>query len=50
MSKQSIYVCAVVLLLRFAGGASADLVGYWPLDEGTGTIAHDVSGNGSDGT
>ncbi|MFC1794801.1 LamG domain-containing protein, partial [Planctomycetota bacterium] len=30
--------------------ASADLVMYWPLDEGTGATAVDVSGNGNDGT
>ncbi len=26
------------------------LLGYWPLDEGSGTIAKDISGNGHDGT
>lgn len=26
------------------------LVGYWPMDEGSGTTAYDVSGNGSTGT
>jgi prepilin-type N-terminal cleavage/methylation domain-containing protein len=26
------------------------LVGYWPLDEGTGTVAGDMSGNGNNGT
>jgi len=26
------------------------LVGYWPLDEGSGKVAHDASGNGHDGT
>jgi type II secretory pathway pseudopilin PulG len=26
------------------------LVGYWPFDEGTGTIAYDYSGNGNNGT
>ena len=25
-------------------------MGYYPLNEGTGTIAHDMSGNGHDGT
>ena len=50
MFKKSICLCSLVLLMRFASGASADLVGYWPLDEGSGTVAHDVSGNGSDGT
>ena len=37
-----------------AGVANADLrsglVGYYPLDEGTGNVAHDMSGNGHDGT
>jgi RHS repeat-associated protein len=34
------------------GGARSDegLVGYWNFDEGTGSISHDVSGNGNDGT
>jgi len=26
------------------------LVGYWPMDEGSGSTVHDVSGNGNDGT
>ena len=29
---------------------SSDLVGWWPLDEGTGLVAYDVSGQGNDGT
>ncbi|UCG57695.1 MAG: hypothetical protein JSU70_22875, partial [Phycisphaerales bacterium] len=37
-----------------AGVANADitsgLVGYYPLDEGAGDTAHDMSGNGHDGT
>jgi regulation of enolase protein 1 (concanavalin A-like superfamily) len=37
-----------------AGVANADikngLVGFYPLNEGTGTIAHDLSGKGHDGT
>ncbi|HRT55781.1 MAG TPA: autotransporter-associated beta strand repeat-containing protein [Candidatus Paceibacterota bacterium] len=27
-----------------------DLAGYWPLDEGSGTVAHDASGSANDGT
>lgn len=27
-----------------------DLLGWWPMDEGTGTAVADVSGNGNDGT
>ena len=45
-------VCLAVALA--AGVANADLrnglVGYYPLNEGTGTIAHDMSGHGHDGT
>jgi len=33
-----------------AGGASADLVAHWKLDDGSGTTALDSSGNGNDGT
>ena len=29
---------------------SHGLVGWWPLNEGTGTVAHDISGQGNDGT
>mgnify|MGYP000619076113 CR=1 FL=1 len=28
----------------------AGLVGYWPMDEGSGSTVYDVSGNGNDGT
>ena len=30
--------------------AAANLVGHWPFDEGTGTVAGDVSGYGNNGT
>jgi hypothetical protein len=33
-----------------ATGAWADLVGHWKLDEGSGTVAKDASGNGNHGT
>ena len=33
----------------FEGISDEGLVGYWPLDEGEGTIAKDESGNGNDG-
>jgi hypothetical protein len=41
---------ALLLVLSLAGGAWADLVGHWKLDEGGGTVARDSSGNGNDGT
>jgi hypothetical protein len=40
---------AAVLSLA-AGTATAELVAYWPLDEGSGTTAADASGNHHDGT
>ncbi len=46
--------CLVLVLGLAAGIASADietaLVGYYPLNEGTGDTTADVSGNGHDGT
>jgi hypothetical protein len=49
MYCKSIYLISFVLLLSTAGNAPADLVAYWTLDEGSGTIAYDSSGNGNDG-
>ncbi|NIO30807.1 MAG: hypothetical protein GTN75_03275, partial [Gemmatimonadetes bacterium] len=40
-------------VLVFAGGtaqANSSLVGWWPLDDGSGAVASDASGNGHDGT
>jgi len=33
-----------------AGSASAELIGHWMFDEGSGDVAFDISGNGNDGT
>ena len=49
MSGKLICLVCSILVLAAAGSASADLVGHWTLDEGSGTIA-DSSGNGNDGT
>ncbi len=48
-------VVSLALLICLAGGvANADitsgLVGYYPLNEGSGDVAHDMSGSGHDGT
>jgi hypothetical protein len=40
----------LVLFLVLTSPAKADLVGWWRLDEGSGTTAADSSGNGNDGT
>ena len=41
-------LCATLLALGLA--ARAELVGYWPMDEGAGSAASDASGKGNDGT
>jgi len=55
MSKKLIYLASfvfvLVLILISAGNAAeTDLVGWWKFNEISGTIAHDASGNGNDGT
>ncbi len=50
MSRKLIYLFSFVLVLSIAGNVSAELVGYWKFDEGSGTTAYDSSGNGLDGT
>jgi len=49
MYRKLIFLLSFVLMLGLAGSASAELVAYWPLDEGSGTTAIDVTGNGHDG-
>jgi len=50
MSKKVIYLISFALVLSLARNASSDLVLHWALDEGSGSVAHDLSGNGNDGT
>jgi hypothetical protein len=52
MSKKLIRLIFFVLVpgLVLTGGAKGTLVGWWKLDEGSGTTAYDSSGNGFDGT
>jgi hypothetical protein len=50
MCKKIVWVIFFVLPLWFAADASADLVAYWALDEGSGDTVFDSSGNGNDGT
>ena len=50
MLKKVVPIVAAVLVLSMAHSATAVQVGWWPLDEGTGTIAADRSGNGNNGT
>jgi len=51
MCKKLMFICmALVAAFGFIRTASADLIGYWSFDEGSGLIAKDGSGNGNDGT
>ena len=55
MCKRLIYLVSFILVLSLAlasGAKAADpnLVGWWPLNEGSGDIAADLSGSGNDGT
>jgi len=47
-----VFMCLLFVVFSTATMANVmqGLVGYWPLDEGSGTIAHDASGNGHNGT
>ncbi|MFZ2147150.1 MAG: LamG domain-containing protein, partial [Sedimentisphaerales bacterium] len=52
MSRKLIYLISFIFVLgpTLTSTASAELVGWWKFDEGSGTIAVDSSGNGYDGT
>lgn len=54
MLRKSVLAVFCVLVLGPAWSALAkfdpSLVLYWPLDEGTGTVANDLSGHGNNGT
>ncbi len=51
MGKRTASLICVTLLLGLAAGtARADLLAYYPFDEGSGTTAADATGNGNDGT
>ncbi|MCH7919680.1 MAG: LamG domain-containing protein, partial [Planctomycetes bacterium] len=50
MCRKRIDFVSLVLVLITVGSASADLVAHWEFNEGSGSVAHDTSGNGHDGT
>jgi len=49
MRSRLVFLLGVVGVLSLASVAQADLIGWWALDDGTGTIAKDSSGNGNNG-
>jgi len=55
MCRRLIYSVSFVLVLGLvlmgvAKAADPDLAAHWKFDEGSGTTAHDATGNGNDGT
>ena len=48
--RGKLIVLSCLFLLAIAQSASADLIGYWPLNEGGGTQVTDRSGSGHNGT
>ena len=44
-----LFVVPVMVLTGVAQAADPSLIGWWKLDEASGTVAHDSSGNGIDG-
>ena len=52
MFRKLIYLVSYVFVLSVAmtGTAKAEMVGWWKLDEGSGTVANDSSGFGHHGT
>jgi len=50
MCRKLIWLFSLILVLSMAGNVSAELVGYWKFDEGSGKVAVDSSGYGNNGT
>ena len=44
------FVAMLLVLGICTDAVLAELIGYWPFDEGKGTVASDITGNGYDGT
>jgi hypothetical protein len=49
MCRRIIFLYSLILLLGLTDVTLADLVACWPLDEGSGETASDITGNGHDG-
>lgn len=54
MNPLRLWVSVLVLTLASSVATLAQpmqgMIGYWNFDEGSGTVAHDTSGNGYNGT
>ncbi|MHC4533281.1 MAG: LamG domain-containing protein [Planctomycetota bacterium] len=49
MSKKLVYLASLVIVIVIIDDVSADLVGYWKLDENSGVSTADSSGYGNNG-
>ncbi|MHC4205794.1 MAG: LamG domain-containing protein [Planctomycetota bacterium] len=51
MKKRVVWLTVLLLVLGICKNAAlADLIAYWPFEEGQGTTTADITGNGNDGT
>ncbi len=50
MSKKLMSLVVLALVIGLVNSATAELVGHWRFDEGTGDTVNDSSGNGNHGT
>jgi hypothetical protein len=50
MYKKLVYLTLISAVLILAKNTTADIVAYYPMDEGSGTVVIDASGNGHDAT
>ncbi len=50
MCRKLVCLLAAACILGLASVSRADLIGWWTLDDGSGTVAKDSSGNGNDAT
>jgi hypothetical protein len=50
MCNRLVCLISLVVILTVARNVSADLLVHWTLEDGSGTIVTDMSGNGRDGT
>ena len=48
--KMKCFVAVLLVLGICTDAILAELIGYWPFEEGQGTVASDITGNGNDGT
>ena len=49
-AKSLLYASVVCALFACGAAAEEGLVAHYPMNEGTGAVAHDTTGNGNDGT